>query len=133
MVVAAAVGGLVGARLLFIIESWSDFLRSPLDFLFTGAGFTWHGGLIGGVLAVSGVVAKHKIPWKKAADIAAPALAMGTISGDSDGHVAGDGDWGHGDRRRMGCRLHERNHWLGESANGSSVCAGCSRSSDADL
>src|SRR5262249_58383933 len=46
MVFAAAIGGLIGARILFIIEDSSNFLRSPLDFLFAGAGFTWYGGLL---------------------------------------------------------------------------------------
>jgi phosphatidylglycerol---prolipoprotein diacylglyceryl transferase len=94
MVFAAAVGGLLGARILFIIEDWSNFLRSPLDFIFTGAGFTWYGGLLGGVLGVTWVVHKNRIPWLKAADIAAPALAVGYGVGRIGCHVAGDGDWG---------------------------------------
>ena len=94
MVFAAAIGGLVGARILFIVEDWSNFLRSPWDFIFTGAGFTWYGGFLGGVLGVSWVVRKNKIPWLKAADIAAPALAIAYGVGRLGCHVAGDGDWG---------------------------------------
>ncbi len=94
MVFAAAVGGLIGARGLFIIEEWGSFVRSPWDYIFTGAGFTWYGGLLGGMLAVSWVVRKHKIPWLKAADIAAPALAVAYGVGRLGCHVAGDGDWG---------------------------------------
>jgi phosphatidylglycerol---prolipoprotein diacylglyceryl transferase len=94
MVFAAAIGGLVGARILFIIEEWSNFLRSPWDFIFTGAGFTWYGGFLGGVLGVTWVVRKNNIPWLKAADIAAPALAIGYGIGRLGCHVAGDGDWG---------------------------------------
>ena len=94
MVFAAAIGGLLGARLLFIVEEWDNFLRSPWDFIFTGAGFTWYGGFLGGVLAVSWVVRKHRIPWLVAADIAAPALALAYGIGRMGCHVAGDGDWG---------------------------------------
>jgi phosphatidylglycerol:prolipoprotein diacylglycerol transferase len=94
MVFAAAIGGLVGARILFIVEDWSNFLRSPLSYIFTGAGFTWYGGFLGGVLGVTWVVLKNKIPWLKAADIAAPALAVGYGIGRLGCHVAGDGDWG---------------------------------------
>ena len=36
MVFAAAVGGLLGARILFILEDWSNFVRSPGEFIFTG-------------------------------------------------------------------------------------------------
>ena len=76
MVFAAAIGGLLGARVLFIVEEWNHFLVSPWDFIFTGAGFTWYGGFLGGVLGVSWVVKKNKIPWLIGADIAAPALAI---------------------------------------------------------
>jgi phosphatidylglycerol---prolipoprotein diacylglyceryl transferase len=94
VVFAAAVGGLIGARALFIIEEWSSFVRSPWNYIFTGAGFTWYGGFLGGVLAVSWVVRKHKIPWFNAADIAAPALAVAYGVGRLGCHFAGDGDWG---------------------------------------
>jgi phosphatidylglycerol:prolipoprotein diacylglycerol transferase len=94
MVFAAAAGGLIGARLLFIVEQWGDFLRSPLSYIFTGAGFTWYGGFIGGVLAVTWVVKKHRIPWLVAADVAAPALAIAYGIGRLGCHLAGDGDWG---------------------------------------
>jgi phosphatidylglycerol:prolipoprotein diacylglycerol transferase len=94
MVFAAAIGGLVGARILFIVEDWSNFLRSPWSYIFTGAGFTWYGGFLGGVSGVTWVVLKNKIPWLKAADIAAPALAVGYGIGRLGCHVAGDGDWG---------------------------------------
>jgi phosphatidylglycerol---prolipoprotein diacylglyceryl transferase len=94
MVFAAAVGGLLGARILFILEDWNNFLNSPSAYIFTGAGFTWYGGLLGGTAAVSWVVKKHKIPWLIGADIAAPALAIGYGVGRLGCHVAGDGDWG---------------------------------------
>jgi len=94
MVLAAAIGGLVGARLLFIVENWHDFLRSPMNYIATGAGFTWYGGFIGGALAASWVAWKNKIPWLRAVDCAAPALAAGYGIGRIGCHVAGDGDWG---------------------------------------
>ena len=94
MVLAVAIGGLVGARLLFIVENWHDFLRSPMSYIATGAGFTWYGGFIGGALAASWVVWKNKIPWHRAVDCAAPALAAGYGIGRIGCHVAGDGDWG---------------------------------------
>lgn len=94
IVFAAAIGGLIGARILFIVEEWQNFLVTPLKYIFTGAGFTWYGGFFGGVAAVSWVVKKHKIPWLVAADIAAPALALAYGVGRIGCHVAGDGDWG---------------------------------------
>ena len=94
MVFAAAAGGLIGARLLFILEEWAHFLRSPWDFIFSGAGFSWYGGLIGGILAVSWWVRVHRILWLKAADIAAPAIALGYGVGRIGCFLAGDATWG---------------------------------------
>lgn len=91
---AAAVGGLIGARLLFILEEWSQFIRSPWAFVFSGAGFTWYGGMVGGALAVTWLFRRKGIPWLKAADICAPALAVAYGVGRIGCHVAGDGDWG---------------------------------------
>lgn len=94
MIFAAAIGGLVGARILFILGDWSNFLRSPLDYIFTGAGFTWYGGVIGGAIALTWLVRRHKIPWLQAADISGLALAISYGVGRIGCHVAGDGDWG---------------------------------------
>ncbi len=94
MVFAAAIGGLIGARLLFIIEEWQGFLAAPMNYIFTGAGFTWYGGFFGGAVAVSWVVRKNKIPWLAGVDIGAPALALAYGVGRIGCHFAGDGDWG---------------------------------------
>jgi len=94
MVFAAAIGGLLGARILFIAEEWQGFLASPWKYIFTGAGFTWYGGFFGGAAAASWVVKKNKIPWLVGVDIGAPALALAYGVGRIGCHVAGDGDWG---------------------------------------
>ena len=94
LIFAAAIGGLLGARVLFLFEEWESFVRSPWDFIFSGAGFTWYGGMLGGALAVTWVVRRKGIPWLKAADISAPALAIAYGIGRIGCHVAGDGDWG---------------------------------------
>ena len=94
IIVAAAVGGLIGARLFNIFENMTYFLQDPLDFAFRGAGFTWYGGMLGGVLAVTWLVRRKGIPWLQTADICAPALAIGYGVGRIGCHIAGDGDWG---------------------------------------
>jgi phosphatidylglycerol---prolipoprotein diacylglyceryl transferase len=94
LVFAGAVGGLIGARVLFILEEWNSFVRYPWDFIFTGAGFTWYGGVIGGALAATWVVRRAGIPWLITADICAPALALAYGVGRIGCHVSGDGDWG---------------------------------------
>ena len=93
MVFAAAIGGLLGARIFFIFEEWQGFLAAPLRYIFTGAGFTWYGGFFGGAAAVTWVLKKNKIPCLIGADIGAPALALAYGVGRIGCHVAGDGDW----------------------------------------
>lgn len=94
LVFAAAIGGLIGARLLFIVDEWQGFLASPWRYIFTGAGFTWYGGFFGGAAAGLWVARKNKIPALVGLDIAAPALALAYGVGRIGCHVAGDGDWG---------------------------------------
>ena len=62
VVTAAAIGGLLGARLLFILEEWESFTRAPFDFIFSGAGFSWYGGLFGGALAAAWVFQEINCP-----------------------------------------------------------------------
>jgi phosphatidylglycerol:prolipoprotein diacylglycerol transferase len=93
-VFATAVGGLIGARLLFIVEEWQGFLAAPWRYIFTGAGFTWYGGFFGGAAAGLWAARKNRIPALTGLDIAAPALALAYGVGRIGCHVAGDGDWG---------------------------------------
>jgi phosphatidylglycerol:prolipoprotein diacylglycerol transferase len=94
VVAAAALGGLLGARLLFILEEWESFTRAPFDFIFSGSGFSWYGGLVGGALAAAWVFQRNKLPLAQAADIAAPALALGYGIGRIGCFLAGDATWG---------------------------------------
>lgn len=94
IVFAAAIGGLIGARLLFILEEWQGFLAQPLNYIFTGAGFTWYGGFFGGAAAAIWVARRNKIPWLAGIDMGAPALALAYGVGRIGCHFAGDGDWG---------------------------------------
>jgi phosphatidylglycerol:prolipoprotein diacylglycerol transferase len=94
LVLWAAIGGLLGARLLFLLEQWQAFLADPWPLLFTGAGFTWYGGLLGGVGAVTWYIQRHGLPWLVMMDAIAPAIALGHAIGRIGCHLAGDGDWG---------------------------------------
>ena len=93
-VFAAALGGLLGARLLFILEEWESFTQAPFDFLFSGSGFSWYGGLICGALAAAWVFRKHNVPLTRGADMSAPALALAYGIGRIGCFLAGDATWG---------------------------------------
>lgn len=90
----AALGGLVFSRLWAIVEDWRTLLHDPWGVIFSGAGFVWYGGLIGGTLGVTWVVRRHSLPWLQVVDSAAPGLALGQAIGRIGCQLAGDGDWG---------------------------------------
>jgi phosphatidylglycerol:prolipoprotein diacylglycerol transferase len=94
LVFAAVVGGLVGARLLQIVGHWDEFRADPLGSVFSGAGFTWYGGLLGGLAAVSWVIRRHRLSWPVVVDCVAPGLSLGHGIGRIGCQLAGDGDWG---------------------------------------
>jgi len=94
ILLAAALGGIVGARVWAVVNEWSLFVAAPASTLFSGAGFVWYGGLIGGALLVTFVFRRHDIPWLRGADCVAPGLVLGQAIGRIGCHLAGDGDWG---------------------------------------
>ncbi|MEO2168949.1 MAG: prolipoprotein diacylglyceryl transferase family protein [bacterium] len=90
----AAIGGLLGSRLLSVFHDWDRFLVNPLGHLLTGAGFVFYGGLAGGVLAIWLWVYRQRLSWWVIADIVAPAVVLGQAIGRVGCQLAGDGDWG---------------------------------------
>lgn len=92
--ILGALGGVVGARLWVIFESWPAFIENPVRFIFTGGGLAWYGGLLGGTIALTLFFRRHSIPWLAGADAVAPALALGHAVGRIGCQVSGDGDWG---------------------------------------
>ena len=62
--------------------------------MLSGSGFSWFGGLVGGVIAVAWLAQRNGIFWLKAADISAPALALGYGIGRIGCFLAGDATWG---------------------------------------
>ncbi len=91
---SAMIGGLLGARIYFIAERWHQFLANPADYIFTGAGLVWYGGLAGGFLAVTWYVHYKKIAIPIICDLLAPLLALGQTFGRMGCLLSGDGDYG---------------------------------------
>ena len=94
IVLWAAVGGVVGARVVAILSDWQTFLDHPFGSLFSGSGFVWYGGLIGGFVSVTIYVLRNGIAWLDAVDAVAPGLALGQAIGRIGCQISGDGDWG---------------------------------------
>jgi prolipoprotein diacylglyceryl transferase len=94
MTVAAAVGGVLGAKLFDVFDNWESFLDDPVGTLASGGGLAFFGGLVLGFVAVVGYMWRHKIPFLPTADAVAPALVAGYGVGRIGCQLSGDGDWG---------------------------------------
>lgn len=90
----AVIFGIIGAKLLFVLEDWNNFLREPLRELFSPGGLTWYGGFILAVIAILHYTRKKKIPFIKICDATSPGLAIGYGIARIGCHLAGDGDYG---------------------------------------
>ena len=72
-----AIGGIVGAKIFYMIEFFQDLLQDPIGMIFSGAGLVFHGGLIGGTVAVILVIRHAKKPVGEYANFIGPALLVG--------------------------------------------------------
>ncbi|HKK08437.1 MAG TPA: prolipoprotein diacylglyceryl transferase, partial [Gemmatimonadota bacterium] len=93
MVVAALVGGLVGAKLYYLALHWRLVSSAPGAMLSSRAGLVWYGGFIGGAAAVIILLRRRGLPILRAADVIAPALALGYAIGRVGCFLVGD-DYG---------------------------------------
>jgi phosphatidylglycerol---prolipoprotein diacylglyceryl transferase len=94
IILAALVGGLVGARLDFVVENYDSVKNDLLGNIFSGAGLVWYGGAIGGAIGV-GLWAWWRGMFNAALlDLCAAPLALGYAIGRIGCQVSGDGDYG---------------------------------------
>jgi len=93
---AGLIGGLVGARVDYVIENWHTAHRDLLGSLFSGSGLVWYGGVIGGAVAVVLWAWRRQFLGLGLLDYSAPLLALGYAIGRIGCQVSGDGDYGIG-------------------------------------
>ena len=86
--------GIIGSKLLFILENLEKFFENPIRITFSSSGFTFLGGLVLAVLVSWIYVRKRKYNFLKAADAVAPSLIIAYGIGRIGCHLAGDGDYG---------------------------------------
>jgi phosphatidylglycerol:prolipoprotein diacylglycerol transferase len=94
IVVWGAIGGLAGARLYDVLDNWPTYMSHISSIIFSGAGFIWYGGLIGGVVSTWLVAKRHRVPFLTVADMCAAPLVLGMAFGRMGCLLSGDGDWG---------------------------------------
>ncbi|MBC7913326.1 MAG: prolipoprotein diacylglyceryl transferase [Pyrinomonadaceae bacterium] len=94
IVVWAAVGGFIGAKVFHNLEYIDQFMKDPIDGLLSFSGLTFYGGLICGGAAVIYIANKHGIKPAHMFDVGGPGIMIGYAVGRLGCHMSGDGDWG---------------------------------------
>lgn len=94
MIFAALIGGIVGARVDFLLQNWSEVSDDVLGNVFSGAGLVWFGGAIGGAIGVLAWARWRGMLNRSLLDICAPGLAIGYAVGRIGCQLSGDGDYG---------------------------------------
>jgi phosphatidylglycerol---prolipoprotein diacylglyceryl transferase len=88
MIFAGLVGGVVGAKLYFVMQ------HGDAGSLFTGTGLVWYGGVIGGAIAVIAWARWRGMLNFTLLDVACVPLALGYAIGRIGCQLSGDGDYG---------------------------------------
>jgi phosphatidylglycerol:prolipoprotein diacylglycerol transferase len=94
MCFSALIGGVIGSRVYYLVQHYSEVKHELLGNLFSGAGLVWYGGVIGGALAVLAWAWYRDFLGLALLDLAAPALALGYAIGRCGCQLSGDGDYG---------------------------------------
>lgn len=89
--VAGILGGMIGAKLLWVFEHLGE--EPAADLLLSRGGMSWFGGLAGGVLAAVMVMHWKRLPKLAVVAAATPALAVGHLVGRIGCFLVGD-DYG---------------------------------------
>ena len=91
---AALIGGLVGARLDYVIQNWDNVSDDLLGNIVSGTGLVWFGGLVGGAAGVLLWARLRGFFERRLLDLCVPALAVGYAIGRLGCQLSGDGDYG---------------------------------------
>jgi phosphatidylglycerol---prolipoprotein diacylglyceryl transferase len=87
MTVAAVIGGIVGAKLWYVVAT------GDMGSLFSRGGLVWYGGFVGGLLAVLFNGWRLKVPLRWTVDLTSPALPAAYALGRIGCFLVGD-DYG---------------------------------------
>ncbi|HEU0016631.1 MAG TPA: prolipoprotein diacylglyceryl transferase [Longimicrobium sp.] len=93
LAVWAAVGGILGAKLYYMVLHFNETALDPWTALTSRSGLVWYGGFIGGSLAVLFRLHRLRLPVWPFGDAIAPGLAIGYVLGRIGCFLVGD-DYG---------------------------------------
>lgn len=89
----AVIGGIIGAKVYYVLLNFDRLQAEGLSFLFQRGGMVWYGGFLLAAALVLWEAKKSPIPVRKAMDFCAPALALAYAVGRIGCFLVGD-DWG---------------------------------------
>ena len=89
----SALGGVVGAKLYYLLENIDKVIIDPSGMIFSGSGLVFLGGLGGSTFAVTIVLKFYNVSWLKFANIIAPLIFLGYAIGRIGCFLVGD-DYG---------------------------------------
>ena len=93
ILLGALIGGILGAKIYYVLLNWELTSQDPFGMLFSRSGLVWYGGLIGAALGVILMSRLRKQPISLVADVCAPALALSYGIGRIGCFLVGD-DYG---------------------------------------
>lgn len=94
IIVIAAISGIAGAKLLYLLENLNELSTDPFGAIFSGSGLTVYGGLILAAFTTVYYTRRWGIPTGQLLDTAAPTMMFAYGVGRLGCHFSGDGDWG---------------------------------------
>jgi phosphatidylglycerol:prolipoprotein diacylglycerol transferase len=89
----AVIGGIVGAKLYYVLLNYPRLIEDPMSQIFSRGGMVWYGGFFGATALVVWEVKRSKLPIGQMADAIGPALAAGYAVGRMGCFLVGD-DYG---------------------------------------
>jgi phosphatidylglycerol---prolipoprotein diacylglyceryl transferase len=102
----AVVGGIVGAKLYYVLLNYDRLAIEGWSFVFSRGGMVWYGGFLAAAALVIFEARRSPIPVPRVADAAAPALAIAYAVGRIGCFLVGD-DWGRPTDSWVGIRFPE--------------------------
>lgn len=93
LLLGALIGGILGAKLYYVLLNWDLTVRDPLGMLFSRAGLVWYGGFLGGAAGVILMIRRRGERIAPLADGIAPGLALAYAVGRVGCFLVGD-DYG---------------------------------------
>jgi phosphatidylglycerol:prolipoprotein diacylglycerol transferase len=106
LVFMAVVGGILGAKIYYVLLNYPRLVQDPLGLIFSRGGMVWYGGFLGATALVVWEIRRSKLPIGDAADAIAPGLALAYAVGRVGCFLVGD-DWGRPTALPWGIRFPE--------------------------